>query len=236
MAFDGAATMSALSDHVAKWKDCELCPLWEQRSRICLGRGTVPCDILFIGEAPGASEDATGQPFKGPAGDLLDKIIERALPGHVELGDDGATEHWVYDVTYALTNLVCCFPREAKTEGTNEPAHSEIAACRPRLVEFVNIARPKLIVCVGALAAEYVSHTDTVRCVDIVHPAAILRMPLAKKNMAVQRSIVVLRNAVEDMLQVGNVNFTKWGQGHANGKTQTDRASVRADYDASIPF
>lgn len=223
--------MSAWTDHVHRWRDCQLCPLCHQRDRICLARGTVPCDVLFIGQAPGASEDARGRPFDGPAGNLLDQIIGRALPP---------------EVTYALTNLVCCFPRNAKAEGSEEPEYNEILSCRPRLIEFVNIAQPRLIVCVGALAAEYVDHSDTVRCIDIIHPAAILRkdMPQAQKNMAAQRAIVILRNAVEDMLQVGSVNFTKWGQNYASVKSQTPREQLRAEYDvaaqraveAGIPF
>lgn len=179
--------MSAWTDHVARWRDCQACPLGKQRNRIVLARGTLPADVVFVGEAPGASEDATGLPFYGPAGYLLDQIIERALPP---------------TVSYVLTNLVACFPRLAKEAGDNEPERSEILACRPRLVEFIDIARPKLVVRVGSLAAEYTSRADDgMRYADIVHPAAILRMPLAKKNMALQRAVVILRNVVEDMLQ-----------------------------------
>ncbi len=217
--------MSAWTDHVAKWKDCKQCLLCEQRDRICLARGTIPADLCFIGEAPGASEDTLGQPFKGPAGQLLDQIIERAVPS---------------TVTYVLTNLVCCFPREAKAEGINEPHLSEIKACRPRLTEFINIARPKLIVCVGALAAEYVDHNDSVRCIDIIHPAATMgnRMPLVQKQMAIQKAVVVLRNAVEFML-ASDYTFTKWGERNASIKTSLRQQFQQVIDDAaddSIPF
>lgn len=218
--------MSAWRGHVEKWKDCTACLLSQQRSRICLARGAVPCDVLFVGEAPGASEDALGQPFVGPAGRVLDQIIERAIPT---------------SVSFALTNLVCCFPREAKERGENEPTYKEISACANRLAEFINIARPKQIVCVGSLAAAYVDHRDTVQCVDIVHPAAVLRMPLAQKQMAVQRAIVTVRNAVDSMLwavQNGCYRgFEEWGLNNANVK-QTQR--LRGDYDryadADLPF
>lgn len=212
-----AARPSHLHAHIEKWKDCQACPLSKQRFRICLGRGSVPADVLFIGEAPGASEDAIGQPFVGPAGRLLNEIIDRALPA---------------GMTYALTNLVCCFPREAKTEGHNEPHYSEILACRPRLIEFVNVVQPRLIVCVGALAEQHVDHRDSVPCADIVHPAAILRMPLAQKHMAVQQAIVIVRNAVEDVLGSDSPNFTQWGVQHAESKPQTPRERLRADYNA----
>ena len=188
--------MSAWTEHVACWKDCTRCPLSQQRSNIVLARGQVPCDVCIIGEAPGVSEDALGLPFVGPAGHLLDQIIERALPPTVR---------------YALTNLVCCFPAEAKARGDNEPEHGEILACRPRLVEFIKLCRPRLVVLVGALAEQYAHGSDTpewlpngstLKYCHIVHPAHILaRLPLAQKQMAVQKCIVVIRSAVEDMLQ-----------------------------------
>ena len=118
--------------------------------------------------------------------DKLQQIIERSLP---------------VGTTYALTNLVACFPREAKAAGDNEPTHREIAACRPRLKEFVEVAQPRLVACVGSLATgHYPLDPERRRC-DIVHPAAILRMPLAQKQMAVQRCIVQVRNAVANMVQ-----------------------------------
>lgn len=180
---------------VTKWKDCQACPLCDQRDRIVLARGQVPCDVLFIGEAPGEVEDSVGLPFRGPAGRLLDQIIERALP---------------QGTTHALTNLVACFPREAKQRYVNEPERDEILACRPRLVEFVNLAQPKLIVCVGGLATEYVDQTDTVLCCNIVHPAYILaHMPAVQKDYAINKCVVQVRSAVDKVSQ--SPPFTKWG-------------------------
>lgn len=201
------------ADHVAKWKNCQKCPLGCQRDRIVLARGTVPCDVLFIGEAPGASEDSLGQPFVGPAGKCLDGIIEQSLP---------------QGVTWAMTNLVACFPREAKSVGINEPTYNEIRACRLRLVEFINLCRPRLIVRVGLLATANVSYTGA-HFIDIVHPAAILRMPLAQKQMAAQKSIVVLRSAIDDMVQQNYPNFTIGREEHAGIQSH-------GYLDAEIPF
>jgi uracil-DNA glycosylase family 4 len=214
--------MSAWTEHVARWKDCTDCPLCQQRDRIVLARGSVPCDVLFIGEAPGASEDALGQPFVGPAGKLLDQIIERALPPTVR---------------YALTNLVCCFPADAKARGENEPEVPEIEACRPRLVEFVNICQPRLIVCVGQLAARHVPRAATTRYCEVVHPAAMKRMPLAQQGMAAQKAVVIIRCAVEDVLVWGSTTFTKWGDEHAGIQTRTVRQQLDTTYrDDDIPF
>lgn len=220
-------------EHVAKWKDCTLCPLHQQRTNIVLARGTVPCDVLFIGEAPGASEDALAQPFKGPAGHRLDQIVLRAIPPTVNC---------------AYCNLVACFPRDAKARGENEPEIAEIKACRPRLVEFVRIAQPKLVVLVGNLASSYVTGAamfrldgkaaqpewipdgDYLRFCEIIHPAATLgdRMAAAKKQSVIQHTIVILRNAVEDMLQL-----TPDERGAYRGSIAPPQEDI---YEDDIPF
>lgn len=187
--------MSAWTDHVASWKDCTECPLCQQRDRIVLARGQVPADVVFVGEAPGASEDAMGIPFCGPAGQLLDQIVERALSP---------------EVRRAFTNLVACFPREAKMAGDNEPERGEIMSCRPRLAEFVLLCKPKLVVTVGRLATEYMHsgtlypHGQDIQFCSIDHPAYILRMPLVQRQMATQKAIVVVRTAVAAMLEPTN--------------------------------
>lgn len=208
-------------EHVNKWKDCQKCPLGKQRFRICLARGVVPCDVLFVGQGPGASEDAVGEPFKGPAGEKLDQVIERALDSSVRV---------------ALTNLVCCFPREAKAAGNEEPEWDEVVDCRPRLVEFANIAQPRLVVCVGALAEVGVKKVYDGPRVDILHPAFILaRLPQAQKGMALNKCVVQIRSAWNEVLRAGNkVNITKWEDRDASIKAQ--RGASQTPILDSIPF
>lgn len=172
--------------HVERWSECQDCILCTQRDRIVLARGKVPCDVLLIGEAPGDSENVIGQPFVGPAGKLLDQIVERSVPPTLRV---------------AMTNLVACFPKEAKEIGTNEPEDAEILACRRRLTEFIAICRPRLTVTVGKLADQWLPPDERERrsTVTIVHPAAVLRMPLAQQGFAVQKCIVVIATAVENM-------------------------------------
>jgi uracil-DNA glycosylase len=205
--------------HVQRWKDCKLCPLCTQRDNIVLARGTLPCDVCFIGEAPGDSENFIGQPFVGPAGAKLDQIIEKAWSkaGHeVDTGGQNPDGSWITDwapaeLSYACTNLVACFPKLAKEAGDNEPSQQEIDACEPRLEEFIAIARPRLVVAVGKLAENNlpmaVRAGDTVEghatvkwWTSITHPAAILRMPMVQQSMAVQRCVVILSNALENLL------------------------------------
>lgn len=187
--------------HKSKWQagcGSELCSLVRSR---CYFRGKIPAPVLFVGEAPGESEDALASPFEGPAGHLLDNIIAQAMRA---VGK-------AYD--YAMTNLVLCFPLEAKRAGTNEPSEEAIKCCRPRLVEFIRICKPKLIVCVGKLAhcymvmpadiagknaqPDWIEPDKFLEYEDIVHPAAILKAMKSQQALMVQRAVARLAYALE---------------------------------------
>lgn len=164
-----------------------------------LYKGKIPCDVLFIGEAPGDSEDVSGIPFSGPAGQLLDAAINSALD----------VENWRKQSPFRLgfTNLVACVPKEEVPieEGSNtttivksgEPAKESIESCASRLEEMYKIARPKKVVCVGKLSEKYVPKTLDIAIEDtigITHPAAVLRMDYSQKGLAYQRVIVQLED------------------------------------------
>lgn len=180
--------MTPYERHVRRWQECRKCSLCEKRQRVVLARGRVPCDVLFVGEAPGQSEDVIGLPFVGPAGKLLDEIIDQGLDGQ-------------YD--YALTNLVCCIPLDENGSKVTEPPKEAILACSDRLQEFVTICRPKVIVCVGSLSAKWIEKNFGYRIsnlfVSITHPAAILRMDVSQRGLAIQRAVVTLQDSVEEL-------------------------------------
>lgn len=176
--------MTAYQQHVKDWGTCTRCPLHLTRKRVVLVRGQLPCDVLFVGEAPGRSEDVLGQPFVGPAGQLLDRIIKSA--------DRRVT-------IYAFTNLVACIPLGDDGNKTAEPSHESILACRPRLGNLIKIAQPKLVACVGSLAEDHVPELVSVPIVHIVHPAAILRAPTAQQGMMVKKAVVTLAAALEEL-------------------------------------
>jgi uracil-DNA glycosylase family 4 len=131
----------------------------------------------------------------GPAGQLLDMIIRRALS---------------VETSYALTNLVCCIPRDEGGKA-DEPPDEQVQSCRTRLVEMVELCRPKLIVCVGRLAKDWLDpgykkgiklldeDGKLIRQMDILHPAAILRTNVAQRGLAIQRAVVQIQSAVEDL-------------------------------------
>lgn len=207
-------------EHVEKWKDCQRCPLGEQRNRICIARGSIPADVCFIGEAPGPSEDAIGFPFKGPAGHKMDWIIDNSIPT---------------GVSHVLTNLVLCFPREAKARGDNEPERGEILECRPRLIEFINIAQPRLIVAVGSLANQYIPNNSDVQRIHIYHPAYILaRLKKVQQSFEFHNCVVQVRCAVRAMLQCDKKPWKEW----RNDQDKLTRQQLRQmyNYDDEIPY
>jgi uracil-DNA glycosylase family 4 len=166
-------------------------PLCDAAHSVCHARGKVPCDVLFLGEAPGASEDLLGKPFVGPAGKLLDDLIRRAVEasgkGHLRL---------------AFTNLVGCIPLGEDGRKTAEPEMADVKKCAGRLRDFVAVARPQLIVTVGALPAKWLDSVLPEReatSMNVTHPAALLRMNEVQFGLAAQRVAVQLTKAMEKL-------------------------------------
>ena len=198
-----AIPLTLFQQHVLKWKDCRRCHLCEKRQRVVFARGDVPCQVLFIGEAPGESEDCLGQPFVGPAGHRMQYIVDQALLGE-----------W----TYCLTNIVCCIPRGGDGKKSGAPDWESIEACAPRLRQFVKICDPVMIVCVGGLARDALdsklrggikfhkplSYTaphpeGAIACFDIIHPSFIQRALVAQRGLMTQRCIVKIQQALDEL-------------------------------------
>lgn len=174
--------------HRSRWLNCTSCNLHQHRTKVVLLRGTVPCDVLFIGEGPGISEDVLGKPFVGPAGKMLDGIIYRA---------------WLTansKATYALTNLIACIPTDEEGTKVHTPPKEAIKACSGRLQEIISLCKPKQIVTVGSLSAQWVDKLDLKITIDkIVHPAFILRMHVASRGLEIQRCEVTLVDILEEL-------------------------------------
>ena len=173
-------------EHVEKWKDCKVCERCQKRARVVLARGKVPADILFIGEAPGVSENMLGKPFVGPAGKLLDSIIENSLS--VIQGEQPRL---------CWTNLVGCLPET--DDEKKEPNKKEIKACSGRLAEIVAIAKPRAIVRVGRLATKHAEIPEGVLYTDVIHPAWILRSKEPQTGLAIHQTMVRIRTLALDL-------------------------------------
>jgi uracil-DNA glycosylase len=120
---------------------CQACPLWETGTQTVFGEGAAKAEVMFVGEQPGDQEDQQGKPFVGPAGKLLDKALEEA----------GIDRSLVY-----VTNVVKHFKWQARGKRRihQKPNWSEIAACRPWLDAELQVVKPRVLVCLGATAAQ----------------------------------------------------------------------------------
>ena len=155
-------------------KNCRECSLWETRTNVVFGVGNQNAEVLFIGEGPGANEDAQGVPFVGRAGHLLDDMLEII----------GLKRDDVY-----IANIVKCRPPQNR-----DPLPAESEACMPWLREQFRLIQPKIVVCLGRIAAQRMIRQDFsvtrehgqiiekggILFMGTFHPAALLRQPQNK--------------------------------------------------------
>jgi DNA polymerase len=167
------AELGALREFVG---DCQRCKLAPRRTNLVFGVGDPDAALMFVGEAPGADEDARGEPFVGRAGQLLTDIIERGM---------GMTRAQVY-----ICNVIKCRPPENRN-----PEPDEVAACEPFLFRQIDLVRPKVIVGLGSFAVQALLKVKTpisklrgtwhevrgVRLMPTFHPAYLLRNPADKR-------------------------------------------------------
>jgi uracil-DNA glycosylase family 4 len=152
-------------------KDCPRCALAATRTQVVFGRGDPDADLVFVGEAPGAEEDAQGLPFVGRSGKLLDKLV---------LEEVGLER----DRFYVMNTLMCRPPNN------RDPLPDELAACRPWFDAKLAALQPKVIVTLGNFASKALLDTTTgitklrgqtydwrdgIQLVPTFHPAAVLR-------------------------------------------------------------
>ncbi|HUD72247.1 MAG TPA: uracil-DNA glycosylase [Dongiaceae bacterium] len=171
---DATTGLQALRDELG---DCTRCRLSEKRTNVVFGVGSPGARLMFVGEGPGADEDAQGEPFVGRAGQLLTKIIEAM----------GLTRRDVY-----IANIVKCRPPENRV-----PLPDEVATCSPFLMRQIGIIRPRVIVCLGTPSAQTLLGTREtitrlrgafreiagIRVMPTFHPAYLLRNPAAKREV-----------------------------------------------------
>ncbi len=173
-------------------KQCRKCPLCETRHNVVFGVGSQNADILFIGEGPGENEDLQGEPFVGRAGQLLDKMLAA-----VDL--DRRTNIYI-------ANIVKCRPPQNR-----DPQPEEQDACIGWLREQVRLLKPKIIVCLGRVAAMKLINPDIkitkehgiftekngVLMMATLHPAALLRNPGQKP--AAFEDFLKLRKKIDEL-------------------------------------
>jgi uracil-DNA glycosylase family 4 len=194
--------------HCRRWQagcGAEECSM-EGVNRV-FARGSLPCDVLLCGEAPGESENSLLVPFIGVAGKLLDQVVAQATWA-LETVPDASLEAGSRPWTWAMTNVVACIPR-TEDGGYDEPSDEQIRSCQPRLEEMIRIAAPRIIVRVGKVAQDWIDGpggykhalrpAPGIKLISFEHPARILRMSEAQKGLAIQRCVVTLVTTLREV-------------------------------------
>ena len=167
-----AETLDELNQKI---KDCKKCDLWKTRTNFVFGVGNPNADIVVMGEAPGADEDAQGEPFVGRAGQLLNKILTAT--------------------GFSREEVFICNILKSRPPGNRNPLPEEVEVCKPYLDKQLKLINPKLILLLGKVASESLLKTKEplaklrgkthdykgwkVRVT--FHPAALLRNPNWKR-------------------------------------------------------
>ena len=178
-------------------ESCEKCELCQTRTNVVVGFGNPNAEVMFIGEGPGENEDLQGEPFVGRAGKLLDKMLDAV---------DLDRRKNIY-----IANIVKCRPPKNR-----DPKPEEQEQCIVWLREQVRLIRPKVIVCLGRIAAAKIIKPDIkitkehgmwfekggILMMPMLHPAALLRDP-RKKPEAFQ-DFITLR---EKLREIGETTY-----------------------------
>jgi uracil-DNA glycosylase family protein len=187
--------------------DCKACDLWRNATQTVFGLGPSKAKIMIVGEQPGDQEDLAGLPFVGPAGKILNEALREA----------GIDQKQVY-----VTNVVKHFKWSPAERGKRrihkKPRYSEIHACRPWLDAELRVVRPRILVCLGATAAqsllgrefsvsrrrgELVESPLAPYVVATVHPSSILRAPDATARQS------QMQEFIRDLKKIANLAVTE---------------------------
>ena len=160
-------------------EDCKACHLYKRATQTVFGEGPKGATMMLVGEQPGDYEDVAGKPFVGPAGKIMDRALEEAGIDRSQVYVTNAVKHFKWE------------PR-GKRRIHQKPNSREIAACRPWLEAELRIVKPKLVVAMGATAAQTIfgpsfrvtrergkvlSSKLAPRVLATVHPSSLLRQP-----------------------------------------------------------
>lgn len=154
---------------------CLKCSLGQTRKKFVFGVGNPQADLVLVGEAPGADEDLQGEPFVGRAGQLLNKILEA--------------------IRFKREDVYICNILKCRPPNNRDPQPEEIALCEPYLWKQLELIKPRLILCLGRIAAQALLKTSEsltalrgrvhdyrgIKLMVTYHPAALLRNPNWKR-------------------------------------------------------
>jgi len=172
---EGWGTAASLTELDAAVCTCLKCPLGKTRTKFVFGVGNPHATLMLIGEAPGAEEDAQGEPFVGRAGQLLNKILDA--------------------ISFKREDVYICNILKCRPPGNRKPLADEVEQCVPYLRKQVELIKPRVILCLGLTAVENLLQTteslgrlrgrvlqyEGIPLMVTYHPAALLRNPTWKR-------------------------------------------------------
>lgn len=156
--------------------DCQRCKLGRTRTKLVFGEGSAQARLMFVGEAPGAEEDLQGRPFVGPAGQVLNNMLNKL----------GLRREDVY-----IANVL-----KSRPPGNRDPEADEVAACLPFLIKQIESIRPRVLVILGKVAAHHLLQTTApitklrgnwqkfqgIKVMPTFHPSYLLRFPKERQK------------------------------------------------------
>jgi uracil-DNA glycosylase len=184
----------------AQARECRNCPLWARATQTVFGEGAAHAAILLVGEQPGDQEDRQGRPFVGPAGHLLQTALDRAGIARAATYVTNAVKHFKWVAS----------DDRGKRRIHQKPNTTEVRACQPWLLAEIEAVAPRVIVCLGATAAQSLLGSafrvtqnrgkplpgpHGAAIVATVHPASILRGAPDEREAALARFVDDLRAA-----------------------------------------
>lgn len=185
---------------------CRACDLWAEGTQAVFGEGAAAAEAMLVGEQPGDREDREGAPFVGPAGRVLDAALEEAGIARERVYVTNAVKHFHHTV-------------RGKRRIHQRPEAVHVAACRPWLEAELAVVRPRVLVCLGAVAAQALLGSkvrvtrDRGRPLDsplapctivTVHPSSILRVPEERARREARAAFVEDLRAVAAALASGD--------------------------------
>lgn len=142
---------------IRKVLSCKKCKLHLYRRNVVLGRGIIPAKILFMGEAPGRSENLTGEAFVGRAGKILDQLIIDA-----EIN------------SFYIINVLLCRPTDYFQGGNREPEIEEVLFCMPNIMKIIKKVNPQIFVLLGKVSQRFYGE-EFPEAIHLHHPAFLVR-------------------------------------------------------------
>lgn len=180
-------------------QQCEGCDLYRFATQAVMGEGPTGARILLVGEQPGNDEDLQGHPFVGPAGRLLDRALTDAGIGREDVFVTNAVKHFKFE-------------ERGKRRIHKKPGAVEIQACLPWLAAEMEVVKPRVVVCLGATAAQallgrdykvtkergtFRTHVNGAEITSTIHPSAVLRAADPDRHQMYEGLVADLRKASE---------------------------------------